>query len=316
MRDSAVCTLFEGHFHKGVAVLINSLYKNGFRGNIYAGYRGELPKWTEAAVDNSHLEWVGGKTLQLNNDLSIHFLPVTTDFHLTHFKPRFMLDLLEGAAKEMKALAYFDPDIVVLCKWEFYEKWMSFGVAMVHEVVSNDMPSTHPTRMEWLKIMKIMNRLPRREVHSYINAGFCGVSIKNIEFLEVWNQIIEIAINEYEMDAATMITFDRTSAFYAVDQDSFNIAAMCCESPISEMGPEAMDFVGAGWTMSHATGWPKPWKNNFILSALNGNPPSRPHKNYWNNIHKPIRLYNNLYTKIIKLQLLIATSIGRFYRRN
>jgi hypothetical protein len=313
---SAVCTVFEDHYHKGVAVLINSLYKNGFRGDFYAGYRGTLPKWSETAIENSNLDWTGAKSLRVAEGLHIHFLPIVTNYHLTHYKPHFMLSLLNGPAKDNEALAYFDPDIVNLCKWGFYEKWMSCGVAMVHEVISNDMPVTHPSRMEWYNVIKTLNKKPQREIHSYINAGFCGISIKNIEFLKVWAQIIEIAIKEYNMDAATFIAYDRTSAFYALDQDAFNIAAMCCESPISEMGPEAMDFVGAGWTMSHATGWPKPWTKKFLLSALAGNPPSRQDKHYWKNIDYPISLYNSSLKNRIKTATFIATLIGRFYKRN
>ena len=314
--SSSICTLFEGHFHKGVAALINSLYNNGFRGNFYAGYRGKLPFWANHATDNLSLEWPSAKTMNVAEGLQIHFLPVVTNFHLTHYKPYFMLSILNGPAKEANGLAYFDPDIINLCRWGFYEKWMSFGVAMVHEVVSNDMPATHPSRMEWYNIIKILNKSPKREIHSYINAGFCGVLRNYIEFLEVWTQIIEVAIKEFNMDPATMIVFDKTSPFYCIDQDAFNIAAMCCESPISEMGPEAMDFVGSGWTMSHATGWPKPWKNKFILSALKGNPPSRPHKNYWNNTKEPISLHSKLYASLMKIQILVAASIGRFYSRN
>jgi hypothetical protein len=312
---SAICTVFEDHFHKGVAALINSLYKNEFRGDFYAGYRGKLPKWADAAIENSNLDWPGAKTLQIDDGLQIHFLPIVTEYHLAHYKPSFMLSLLNGPAKNADALAYFDPDIVTLCRWGFYEKWMSYGVAMVHEIVSNDMPVSHPTRMEWYDIIRMLNKEPKREIHSYINSGFCGVSRKNIEFLKVWAQIIEVAIKDYNMDAATFIVYDRTSAFYCIDQDSFNIAAMCCESPISEMGPEAMDLVGAGWTMSHAVGWPKPWRKKVLLSAFSGNVPSRQDKQYWKNIYNPIKVYDTLYVFRKKTEISIATFIGRFYRR-
>ena len=309
------CTIFESHFHRGAVGLINSLYKKGYRGNFYAGYKGDLPKWAEAATENNALEWAGAKTMKVAENITIHFLPIVTTYHLAHYKPSFMLRLLKGVGKKSDGLAYFDPDIVNLCNWAFYEKWMSYGVAMVHEVVSNDMPVTHPSRMEWCNIIKKISRKPKREIHSYINSGFCGVSMKYIEFLELWAQIIEVAIHDYNMDAATFLTNDKTAPFYCIDQDAFNITAMCCESPISEMGPEAMDFVGAGWTMSHATGSPKPWKNKFILSALNGNPPTRQHKNYWNNIQDPISIHTDMYVQLRKAEIMLATFIGRCYRR-
>lgn len=313
---SSICTLFEGNFHKGVAVLINSLYKNGFKGDFYAGYRGDLPKWAEKAIHNFDLDWPGSKTIQLAHDLHVHFLPLDSSHHFTHLKPSFMLRLFNGPAKDADNLAYFDPDIVNLCKWSFYENWMSYGVAMVHEAISNDMPATHPNRMEWYKVIKLINKEPKRDIHSYINAGFCGVAKKHIEFLDVWSQVIDVAISHYKMDPSVFMTFDRTSAFYCIDQDAYNITAMCSASPISEMGPEAMDFENSGWTMSHAVGWPKPWNNKFILSALSGNPPNRPHKNYWNNTNGQISLYSNFYTNLMKVDILVATFIGRFYKRN
>ena len=313
---SSSCSLFEGHYHKGVAVLINSLYTKGFRGNFYAGYRGPLPEWAENALKNDKLGWSNARTLIVADGLKVHFLPIETSFHLAHYKPEFMLKLFDGPAKDSQFLTYFDPDIVNLCKWEFYEQWMSYGVAMVHEIVSNDMPDTHPSRMQWKKVIQLLKMKQQREIHSYINAGFCGVSIKNIEFLQVWSRVVKIAIDEFKMDPAIFIANDRTTPFYCIDQDAFNSAAMCCESPISEMGPEAMDFMPAGWTMSHAAGWPKPWNQNFILSALKGNPPSRPHKHFWNQTLSPINLFSRSMKALKKADIFIAVIIGRFYSRN
>jgi len=313
--SAIACTLFEKSHHYGVAALANSLYKNGYRGAIYAGHKGGLPFWAESAVENSGLGWGGAKTLALTEDLSIHFLPVDTAYHLAHYKPDFMIELIEGVAQDADGVAYFDPDIVITNKWSFYIRWMSYGVAMVHGIVSNDMPPTHPVRMEWRKVIEKMNRTTKRELHAYINCGFCGVSKSNIEFLSVWSEVVAEAIANYQMDPGQFATFDRTSTFWSIDQDAFNIAAMCCESPISEMGPEAMDFIHAGWTMSHATGSPKPWEKNFLLAALDGRPPSKAEKEYWSNTSGIINFYPPTHFRWKRLSILLASLVGRFYRR-
>src|SRR4051812_25512698 len=113
---SAICTLFEDHYHNGVAALINSLYKNGFRGDFYAGYRGTLPTWAGKAVESSILQWSGAKSLKVAEGLNIHFLPVTTNFHFAHYKPDFMLALMNSNTQP-DFVAYFDPDIINLCNW-------------------------------------------------------------------------------------------------------------------------------------------------------------------------------------------------------
>ena len=47
-----ICTLFEGHFHYGVAALINSHFKYGFKGDIFIGYRGDEPVWASTSKCN------------------------------------------------------------------------------------------------------------------------------------------------------------------------------------------------------------------------------------------------------------------------
>ncbi len=295
---------------------MNSLYRNGYRGQFYIGYRGDiLPPWATKAADNINLNWAGGKSLELAEGLQVHFLPIKTDYHLAHYKPKFMLELFDGPANATDAIAYFDPDIVVKCRWGFYETWMMHGVAMVHEVTSNDMPSSHPIRREWQKVIQLCNRRSTRELRSYINSGFCGVSRKHIEFLSLWNEIIETAIKYYNPNHDQFMSLDRTYPFYSIDQDAFNIAAMCCDSPISEIGPEGMDFIHGGWTMSHAVGSPKPWKKKFIGSALKGSPPSLTDHRFWLNVDGPVACYSSNQIVLKRISILTGNFIGRFYRR-
>lgn len=312
----AACTLFEGNYHFGLAALSNSLYKNGFRGSIYAGYRGKLPEWSHPAKETTSFQWKGSKTLEVGDGMQIHFLPLDTDYHFTNYKPRFMLRLFDGPAKDAGGLIYFDPDIVIKCKWNFFERWLSFGVAVVHEVMSNDMPASHPIRRGWEHLITKSNRKITSDIHSYLNGGFCGLTKTNIEFLNVWAEFIELACSDFGHQRNEFVGQAKSNLFYCADQDALNIAAMCSGYPISEIGPEGMDFVSGGWTMSHATCSPKPWNKNFIRAALLGRPPTQADQNYWFNVTYPLAPYKKRGNVVWKFYLLkIASFLGRFYRR-
>lgn len=312
---SAVCTLFEGNYHHGVAVLINSLLRNGFSGSLFVGYKGELSGWCSKADQDNSVEWPGARSLTIDQRTKVYFLPAQTARHLAHYKPDFMLSLLEGPARAFDDITYFDPDIVVKCPWNYFSKWINYGVAIVHEIIMNDMPDTHPIRMEWKEIISKNNKQVRRQLSSYLNCGFCGVSKKDTEFLSIWSEMIDLAVNFYKQDPTKFASFDRTSPFWSIDQDTFNITAMCCNVPISESGPEAMDFIHGGQVMSHAVGSLKPWSKNYFISALKGLPPSSAEKSFWQHVDGPIRIYEPFYVKRKKLAIGLASLIGRFYRR-
>ncbi|MDQ1085601.1 hypothetical protein [Siphonobacter sp. SORGH_AS_1065] len=309
---SIVCTLFENHYHYGVAALINSLYTNNYRGEVYVGYRGSLPNWAEKAPSFQ----TGVKTLSWAEGLDVHFLLIQTSYHFANYKPYFIRELLLGPAAQATSIFYFDPDILVNCRWAFFEEWASCGVALVHEIIRHDMGPQHPFRVAWERTAEKINLFPRRLLHSYINAGFCGVNRNNIEFIDIWIKVIEAIVKQHNTDPTCFTSFDRSYPFNFVDQDAMNIAAMCCESPVSEMGPEAMDFVPGGWTMSHATGFPKPWRKNFLLSAFQGVPPTRADKAYWAYVEEPVCLYKSYDIVRKRIALRIASFISRFYRRN
>ncbi|HEY0055323.1 MAG TPA: hypothetical protein VGB63_08210 [Pedobacter sp.] len=316
--NSIVCTLFEGNYHFGLAGLVNSLECNEFEGDIYAGYKGQLPPWAHEAKSGIIVlsGWKESFTLKVSEKINLHFLPIDTKFHLTNYKPYFMVELFNDVQINADAVTYFDPDIIVKCKWKFFENWMSHGVSLVHEIISNDMPSTHPIRLEWENVVRKSNKRVTRHLTSYINGGFCGVLRNNIEFLNTWCDITDTAIKYFKLTPDQWNhSYDRTYIFYAQDQDALNITAMCSESPISEMGPEAMDFINGGFTMSHAVGSPKPWRKNYMLSALNGNPPTLTDKAYWSSTNSSLKTHDSLTLSRKHWAIKFASLLGRFYRR-
>jgi len=178
------------------------------------------------------------------------------------------------------------------------------------------MPPTHPVRREWEQVIKSCNMRVTKNLNSYINAGFFGVSKRNIEFLQVWSLIMRKAVSDFGFSNEHFEFSNRTELFFAGDQDGLNIAAMCCESPLSEVGPEGMDFIYGGFTMSHAIGSPKPWKKNYLSSAIKGNAPSMADKEFWLNMKFPIRCFNDNKIKLKHFFIGIAALIGRFYKRS
>ena len=313
--NSSVCTLFDNHFHYGLAGLTNSLYQFGFRGNVFAGYRGRLPEWSKEAKPNISLGWSGASTLIVAEGMTIHFLPVETTYHLTNYKPDFMIKVHEGPGKNATSLAYFDPDIVIKCRWSFYEKWMTFGVSVVHEITANDMSTTHPIRRMWEEIFSKSGKRIHHHLNSYVNGGFCGINKNYIDFIYLWKWFMDLGISEYNLAPDKFLPTDRTDPFFATDQDTLNMALMCTESPISELGPEGMDFTHGGWTMSHALGNPKPWRKKYILAALKGSTTTLADAAYWSFADGPIKAFSQNTIKIKRLSIKVASVIGRFYQK-
>ncbi|MGY2134557.1 hypothetical protein ACW9KT_20180 [Hymenobacter sp. HD11105] len=314
--ESIICTLVEGHYHYGVAGLVNSLYNNGFRGSIYVGYRGDLPDWLSGLKKNSFSSWDGASFLQVAEGLLLHYLPVNTDFHLTNYKPFFMNELLKTFVQGVGSIAYFDPDIVIKCQWSFFENWMNCGVALVHEVANDPMPASHPIRLGWVEVLEKVNRKATKNLEHYFNAGFCGVAKRDRDFINIWCEIINAAVEHFEFNPRQFDnTHNRTYHFEANDQDALNIAAMCTFAPISEVGPDGMDFTPGGWIMSHATGSMKPWRKRFILNSLKGFGPSAADRSYWRYVNSPINVFSRNKTRYANFSMSLAAFIGRFYHR-
>jgi hypothetical protein len=304
--NSVVCTLFEGDYHHGVGVLANSLYANGFRGVIFAGYRGALPPWVLGAQETD-----GSTEFSPADGLSLRFIPLATKAHLTNFKPDFMLSLWEKLCPQAHSLFYFDPDITVFCRWSFFEEWVQAGAALCADV-NPAMPANHPIRHAWKEFYQPHGITFRRQPDIYFNGGFLGLRREHIEFLHCWQRLQEIMAPEIG-GMQNVNVRGRDYLFNKTDQDALNIAAMASESPVSPMGQDGMDFQygGGGYVMSHAAG-KKPWRKRFLMDLfVRGQSPSRADRFYFRFVESPIRLYSPVTLACNRLSLLGSGFLGR-----
>jgi hypothetical protein len=306
---TAICTLFEGNYHYGLAAFLNSLVGAGFKGTVWAGYRGSLPPWINQlkAVEQAEGQYL------VSDSVRISFLPLTTKIHLTNYKPEFMLDLLTGPARMCKYLWYFDPDIWLCSGWSFFAGWQRHGVALCQEIVNNILPADSPMRYQWMEIAETIGLRNPRPLGYYYNGGLTGVPANQTEFLQLWKRLIELSA-DYGCDLGRMMPGTRDMPFHASDQDALNITAMYSDASLSTLGPEGMGFIPGGARMYHTVG-PKPWNGSQLKRALRGLPPSNATKAFFTHCNGPIRAYSQGELRAKQMECSIAALIGRFYAR-
>lgn len=321
ISGSVVCTLFEGHYHFGVAVLANSLYARGFRGDLYAGYRGALPPWYGLATDNVDDLGPGGKTLQLEENFRLHLVPLETDRHLTNFKPEFMLQIWDGPAKDAMRMFYFDPDIVVVAPWVLFDEWVEYGLALCEDV-NSPLGENHPRREAWRKYYRKNGIALSFKVATYVNGGYIGLTTENKTFLNLWKLIQKYmgsAIGGLHRSALsnTMIP-ELTGAFAPfgkTDQDALNATLEAWGGKLSIVGKDAMGLIPGDILLPHAIGHPKPWQWNPLKQSFYGRPPRRVDVEYWKHANGILQAHSEGLVKQRLVAMRIASLIGRFYRR-
>ena len=303
-----VFALFDGDYHLGLGALVNSLFKAGFRGLIYAGYRGSLPPWAGVPRVEGDLHYY-----EVGESCSIRFVKVEFGGHLTNYKPAFMRSMLRTHAKEARRIYYFDVDIVVKAPWRFFQDWVSCGIAVCRDVVDPYMSENHPLRKYWRDMAAELG-LRCRPVLGYFSGGFIGLRAEHVDFLATWDALIQ-GLQRSGQSLAHLTHGMRPDPAIFPDQDMMNVALMAGDVPISPVESASMDFTYGGYIMSHAVGRAKPWRRRYILDALLGYPPDQAHKLFWRNVSEPIAVMSDHRRLIARLSLAVAAAIGRFYGR-
>jgi hypothetical protein len=306
--SSVICTLFEGDYHIGLAAFVNSLYAHGYRGGVWAGYRGPLPPWACAAV---RFDSVAG--IEVAPGLKVYFVALETERALTNFKPDFLIDARRRFFPKAERVFYFDPDIVLKCEWSFFEEWTTYGVALCEDI-NSPMLSTHPLRARWRRFYAQTGCTVARDLDVFVNGGFVGVARADWEFVETWKHLLDLA----EAAICTLPKAhlrDRRHLFDKQDQDTLNVAAMFSARPVSIVGKDGMDLVPGGFLMSHALGDSKTWRKNFLGAALRGYPPTSADRHFFKHTRGPLRVFPSATARWKRLNLSAACAIARFYGR-
>lgn len=318
--ETVICTLFEGDYHYGVASLVNSLYKQGYRGDIYAGYRGALPLWANELQKRVAIEWEGGTSYEVVEGLNLHFLPLETNYHFTNFKPDFMLLLWNSVAKGAKQMFYFDPDIVVVSQWSFFSEWVSCGVALCEDV-NSPLTENHPRRVAWRRYFSSKGINLYYKDPMYVNGGFIGVENKN--FLILWKKIQELmasqigGLDRSSLNGTSLLEEHKgpLAPFSKTDQDALNATLEAWDDTVSLVGQEGMAFKPGTVLMPHALGHPKPWRWKPFTQAMNGKPPRLVDRVYWNSANGIIVSQPTSLVSLRKYTITFSAFVGRFYRK-
>jgi len=307
---TALCTLFEGDYHYGLAALANSLLAAGYQGDLWVGYRGLLPPWL------NQLEQTRSEPAEysLNGRIRLLFVPLQTPLHLTNYKPQFLERIFTELAPELDYLWYFDPDICVEFPWSFFTTWQQYGIAICEERSRFAMPATDPIRLQWIDLGRELQLGDPRPCNSYYNGGLLGLGRAQMDLLQLWKQILDAAAERKGLDLNRVYSVPTEHPFHMQDQDALNMALLFSSHFVSALGPEAMGFI-PGWNaMFHAVQI-KPWRINFLTSALyQGIPPNTAMKSFLGHVAGPIRPYAAFKLRRLRLSAKLASFIGRFYR--
>jgi hypothetical protein len=315
-----VGTLFEHHYHIGVAALVNSLCRGGYKGAIYAGFRGALPPW---AAGRARAVKSGQWEMPVTPEVRLVFLELETPAHFTNYKPEFLLQLETLTAGESDAVIYCDPDLVLNGKWSYVEEWLTCGIA-VCEDVNSPLGLNHPRRIGWRRFFGALGFQLRYSGPEYANGGFIGVPWKHRTFLLTWKDFIaRVAESLGGVDIVGIAGGRRLKGNYGFadcfrqpDQDALNAALEAHpEIPVSFLGQAAMGFEPGHSLLPHALGSSKPWRRQFVREALKGRPPRAVDKAFWREIEGPIRPYQPSEVFWRRLRLSIASALGRIVRR-
>ncbi len=267
-------TLAERDYFLGLAALLNSMVHYGtYVDKVLVGYRGELPEWLPPLRVSTH-----GVTFTAGGNLVVELVELSGSKHMVHEKPKWFAHVCNVLAPDAEEYFFFDSDIVINSRMSFYGEWVAEGVGVCGDV-NFDFDPQHPIRQKWARLAEQAGATVRNQIYGFYNSGFLAWRQEDKQFIEDWNRAFSILAPE-SGDMKQFRVFDRTAIVQSTNQDSFNLAMMITEVPLSIIGPGAMSFTNGMHLMYHPIG-PKPWKRNFTKDFISGSAPRPADIEFW-----------------------------------
>lgn len=300
-------TLAERNYFLGLAALLNSMAKHGtYVDKVIVGYRELLPDWLPALSPSTH-----GQSFRTGSGLEVELVELDGSLHMVHEKPKWFLHLTEVLAPDADEYYFFDSDIVIKARMNFYGEWVQSGVAICGDV-NFDFDRRHPHRKKWAKLAEAAGCTIVNQIDGFYNSGFLGWTQETKQFIHDWNKAFSIlaphsgSMNEFRVT-------NRTAVVLSANQDSLNLAMMITNQPITLVGPEAMGFKYGMRLMHHPIG-PKPWTRKFFREFLKGKSPREADLAFWNNANgSELSPFSNSKVKNMQRLCKALRFCSRFY---
>ncbi|PPK87531.1 hypothetical protein CLV84_0474 [Neolewinella xylanilytica] len=302
-------TLAERDYFLGFAALLNSVVHYGtYVDKVIVGYRGELPEWLPPLRVSNH-----GREFTTPEGLPVELVELSGSKHMVHEKPKWFAHVSDVLAPDATEYFFFDSDIIINTRMSFFGEWVAEGIGICGDVNFLFDP-THPIRLKWAKLAEANGLTVRNQIHGFYNSGFLAWTQEQKPFIADWNRAFSILAPK-SGDMKQFRVFDRTAMVQSTNQDSFNLAMMITEVPLSVIGPEAMSFINGMQLMFHPIG-AKPWKRDFGKDFLQGRAPRQADIQFWRHVNGtalqplPVAKANRTlkYSRALRW-------LGRFYHR-
>lgn len=302
--DALIC-LVEGSYWNGMTAIINSAIRNNFKGCIYLGYRGDLPKWLfqfHPANEFGHFK--------VSENIELRCIKILTERHLGYEKPFFMNYIIENFTIENAF--YFDVDCVSIANFDFYLNWCNQHIALCMDECFDQIHVHHPWKLYWTSKLIEFKYPINCLTHPYVNSGFIGLSKKNFDILNIWSNLILRLENE---GLNTKIFNKQPLNPIQGDQEILNMALITkAVNHVSIIGKEGMGFTEPSYLMVHCTKPEKPWIKFYIKSFIkNGYPISRNEKLFLDYLIKPYNNLGKIKTTLKKIDIFISKILHRVF---